>query len=334
MDPITDGAISVDSLAAQIAEGLGEDLDYEREPEVVDDEQDGTSEDGQDGQDPVDDQDDGDEDGEGDGDEGDEDGDDDSAPNASIDDETLVDIKIGNDEYEVNFAELRAGYLRNEDFMQRAQALEAEHQTKVDALEQAREDLLEELLAASTIVKSDTSKYDQVNWEALKKTDPDQYSKLRVEALEAKEAAGALEARRNNVAAIQKKAQELRYKAYAEQQLTMASKLIPEFEKDETKSDLAKYAREIGYTDEEIYGIVDARHLLLLHSALQHSKSAVRRKEAAEKKVTKDLPPVNKPGAKAPQNHADRAASKDKLARFNKDRSVASAAALLAASFD
>lgn len=331
MDPITDGAISVDSLAAQIAEGLGEDLDYEREPEVVDaddiDDADASGEGDNEGEDDTD---------ASDTDEGDEDDGDADEPqeHAEIDDETLVDIKIGDDEYEVNFAELRAGYLRNEDFMQRAQALEAEHQAKVDALEQAREDLLEELLAASTIVKSDTSKYDQVNWEALKKTDPDQYSKLRVEALEAKEAAGALEARRNNVAAIQKKAQELRYKAYAEQQLTMASKLIPEFEKDETKSDLAKYAREIGYTDEEIYGIVDARHLLLLHSALQHSKSAVRRKEAAEKKVTKDLPPVNKPGAKAPQNHADRAASKDKLARFNKDRSVASAAALLAASFD
>lgn len=330
MDPI-EGAISLDALADQIAEGLGDDLDYEREapaptdtdanaevPDADEESEDSNEQEGDEAE-------------EGDEEEGDE-GED--APNPAIDDETLVDIKIGEDEYEVNFAELRAGYLRNEDFMARSQKLEADHQAKIEELEADRDALLQELTVASTIVKSDTSKFDKVDWAALKAQDPDQYTKLRVQALEAKEQAQALEQRRNNIQAIQNKARELKYKAYAEQQLTMASKLIPDFDKDETKVALAKYAQDIGYTAEEIYGIVDARHLLLLHTALQHSQSAVRRKEAAEKKVTKNLPPVNKSAASVPQNHADRAASKAKLARFKQDKSVESAAALLAASFD
>jgi len=330
MDPI-EGAISLDALADQIAEGLGDELDYEREapapvdPDAVDDEPDAEEE----SQDP--DEQEGDEAEEGDEEEGDGE---EETQNVEIDDDTLVDIKIGEEEYEVNFAELRAGYLRNEDFMARSQQLEADFQTKLDEVEADRDALLQELTVASTIVKSDTNKFDQIDWATLKVQNPDEYARLRVQALEAKEQAQALEQRRQNIAAIQNKARELKFKAYAEQQLTMASKLIPDFDKDETKVALAKYAQDIGYTAEEIYGIVDARHLLLLHTALQHSKSAVRRKEAAEKKVTKGLPPVNKSAASVPQNHADRAASKAKLARFKQDKSVESAAALLAASFD
>ncbi|MNV25669.1 hypothetical protein D3C71_1167740 [compost metagenome] len=330
MDPI-EGAISLDALADQIAEGLGEDLDYEREaPAPADPDADDQVDDATEESDDSDEQED-DEAEEGDEEEGDGEED---APNPTIDDETLVDIKIGEDEYEVNFAELRAGYLRNEDFMARSQKLEADHQAKIEELEADRDALLQELTVASTIVKSDTSKFDNVDWATLKQQDPDQYARLRVQALEAKEQAQALETRRQNIAAIQQKTRELKFKAYAEQQLTMAAKLIPDFDKEETKVALAKYAQDIGYTPEEIYGIVDARHLLLLHTALQHSQSAVRRKEAAEKKVTKGLPPVNKSGASVPQNHADRAASKAKLARFKQDKSVESAAALLAASFD
>lgn len=330
MDPITD-AISLDQLADQIAEGLGDDLDYERDaPAATDtDADDQVDADEAEQDDP--DVEEGDEAEEGDQEEGDEEEDE---PNPTIDDETLVDIKIGEDEYEVNFAELRAGYLRNEDFMARSQKLEAEHQAKIDELEADRDALLQELTVASTIVKADTSKFDQVDWATLKTQDPDQYAKLRVQALEAKEQAQALETRRQNIAKIQNKARELKFQAYAEQQTALAAKLIPEFDKDETKIALAKYAQDIGYTPEEIYGIVDARHLLLLHTALQHSQAAVRRKEAAEKKVTKGLPTVNKSSASVPQNHADRAASKAKLARFKQDKSVESAAALLAASFD
>lgn len=327
MDPV-ENAITVDSVADLIAEGLGEDVDFNREPEPEGDPnaQAADTEEG--------DEDEGDEGDEGEG-EGDEDeGDEGDEPNPTIDDETLVDIKIGDDEYEVNFAELRAGYLRNEDFMARSQKLEADHQAKLDELDEKREELLQELLAASTIVSSDTSRYDKINWEALKQTDPDQYTKLRVEALEAKEQAAALEKRRRDVAQIQQKAQELKFVAYRDRQLDMASKLIPEFDKQETKEALAKYAQEIGFTNEEIGGIVDARLLLLLHNGLQHSKAAVRRKEADGKKVTKEVPPVVKPGARQPQNHADRAKSKALHTRFKQDKSVQAAADLLAASFD
>lgn len=318
-----DIGISVDDLADQIADGLGDDVDFERDPEAPQTEDDPEG-------DPEGDIEDGEEE-----EESDEDGgDDEDQPNPSIDDETLVDIKIGDDDYEVNFAELRSGYLRNEDYIARSQKLEQDYQTRVEELEQKREELLQELTAASTIVRSDTSRYDNINWEALKAQDPDQYNKLRVEALEAKEQSQALEERRKNVAKIQQKAQELRFEAYRTRQAELTTQLIPDWDKVETKQALVDYAREVGFTDDEIGGIVDARLLLLLHNGLQHSKAAVRRKEAAEKKVTKELPPVNKPGAAKPQNHSDRARSKALHNRFKSDKSVESAAALLAASFD
>lgn len=266
---------------------------------------------------------------EGDDEEDPEDEESEESTNTAVSDETLVDIQIGDDTYEVNFAELRAGYLRNEDYAQKVQALNTEHDQRVAELEEKQSQLLDELRLASVIISSDTSKYDSVDWEALKQADPDKYRSLKLEAMEAKESAQKLEARRRQVDAMHQKAQELKYQSYLAQQRELADKLVPGYNEPETFKALVAYGKNIGYTEEDILNIADARHLLLLHNSAKYAEGVVRKKEAMASKVERDLPAVVKPGATKPKSSTDRQVMKSAKARLNSERSVDAAAAYL-----
>jgi hypothetical protein len=329
MDPTEDGISAVDATSS-IEALLGDDLDMlddenqgtdpvevkeekvEADPEAVEPEED-------DEKDP---------DAEDEEDESEED-DSDKDPEPVITDDTLVDIKIGDDEYEVNFLELKSGYLRNEDYVNKVNAHEAEYLEKSVKIEQLEADLIEELQHVSVIVTGDLSKYDRINWAALKEADPAQYNALRVEATEAREQAAALIERRAAIQKMHQKAQELRHQAYLKSQIEIAEKIVPGFRDPAFFQALVSHGKDIGYTEEEVQGISDARQLFLLNNSRLYAESQVRKKSAMDNKVTPDLPPVVKPGAVKEKSSTDRRVVKNAKAVFQRDKSVDSAAALL-----
>lgn len=246
-----------------------------------------------------------------------------------IDDEALVDIKIGDDEYEVNILELKSGYLRNEDYVNKVAAHEKEYLEKSVQIEQLEAQLAEELQYVAVIVTGDLAKYDRINWAALKEADPAQYNALRVEATEAKEQAAALVERRATIQKMHQKAQELRHQAYVKSQIEIAEKIVPGFREPAFFEALVSHGKDIGYSQDEIESIADARQLFLLNASRLYAESQVRKKSAMDKKVKADLPPVVKPGVKKEQSSTDRQVVKNAKAVFQRDRSVDSAAALL-----
>ena len=247
----------------------------------------------------------------------------------TIDDEALVDIKIGDDEYEVNILELKSGYLRNEDYVNKVATHEKEYLEKTVQIEQLEAQLAEELQHVAVIVTGDLSKYDRINWAALKEADPAQYNALRVEATEAKEQAAALVERRATIQKMHQKAQDLRHQAYVKGQIEIAEKIVPGFREPAFFEALVSHGKDIGYSQEEIESIADARQLFLLNASRLYAESQVRKKSAMDKKVKADLPPVVKPGVAKDKTSTDRQVVKNAKAVFQRDRSVDSAAALL-----
>jgi len=329
MDPTEDGISAVDATSS-IEALLGDDLDMlddenqgtepvEAKEEKVEGDPEATEPEEEDENDP---------DAEDEEDESEED-DSDEDPAPAITDDTLVDIKIGDDEYEVNFLELKSGYLRNEDYVNKVNAHEAEYLEKSVKIEQLEADLIEELQHVSVIVTGDLSKYDRINWAALKDADPAQYNALRVEATEAREQAAALVERRATIQKMHQKAQELRHQAYLKSQIEIAEKIVPGFREPEFFQALVSHGKDIGYTEEEVQGISDARQLFLLNNSRLYAESQVRKKSAMDNKVTPDLPPVVKPGAVKEKSSTDRRVVKNAKAVFQRDKSVDSAAALL-----
>lgn len=263
--------------------------------------------------------------------EGDESGEDEpSESDSGITDDTLVDIQIGDDTYEVNFAELRAGYLRQEDYLAKVNVQEAEYLEKTSRIEELEEQLAQELQHVAVMLKGDTGKYDTINWQALKEADPAKYNELRVEATEAKERAQSVVDRKNAIERMHQEAQRLRQEAYLKTQVELAEKLVPGFREPEKFKALVDFGKQVGFTQQEVEGITDARHLLLLNNARLYAEGVVKKKAAMESARPKDeLPAVVKPGARKSATSATHQQSKRASARLNSEKSVDAAAAYL-----
>lgn len=240
---------------------------------------------------------------------------------------TLVDIEIDGEAYEVNLTELKSGYLRQEEYTKRVSELEAKAEEKELELQAREAELNRELEIAQVVITGDLQKYDQVDWARLKQEDPAKYQELRLEAIDAKERVQAMAARRAQIDGLRRKAEQLKHEAYVKRQVAIVEKLIPGFREPEFRDVIVTYGKSVGYTEEEILGMSDARQLLALNQARLYSEGLVRRKEALEKKVSQALPPVVKAGAPKTKISVEKAKAKVSSQRFAKEKSVEAAAA-------
>lgn len=216
-------------------------------------------------------------------------------------------VKAAGEEREVTLDELIKSYQLGTDYTQKTQslaeqrkALEAERQ----AVEQAKalRDQYAERLQAIQQVLAEQSKGE--NLEALKESDPIGYAVKVAE----------LQQRREQLAAVQAEQQRIAYQQQSEQQQRLAqlvaeeqqklAQAIPEFadpQKGETvRGEIRTYAKQLGFTDQELAQVYDSRAVLTLWKAAQYDK-LLSQKPGVQKKVA-EAPKVLKPGTSRPVN--------------------------------
>ena len=212
--------------------------------------------------------------------------------------------------------------------MKRSTELEAEHSQRMAELSQKEAELIREIEATAVIATADLSRYENRDWAKLKAEDPAKYAEEFSDYMEKRQAIQTQIARRNQVQALQAKAQEIKHEAYLKEQLELARKLIPEFDDQGYRDRIFKYADSIGIPKEEVQGITDARHLLLLGQAMQFQESQLRKKATIEKRERTQIPPVVKPQAKkavVSANAKRQKAYEDRLAQTGSIRDAAAA---------
>lgn len=243
--------------------------------------------------------------------------------------EELFEIEIDGEVYEVNKEELYSGYLRNEELVKRQTEVESKLQEREAELEaeQARvADYLEQLLLEGNVV---IQKYRNIDWEGLKAEDPDTYKQARLEFIEAQEQQQARAARRDQIVNMHKKAQEIKHQAYLQGQHKLAEQLIPELKQEGFADQLISFGKSIGYTEDELKSISDAKALFVLNQARLYAESQVRKKAALEKKVSKDLPPVVKPGAPKTKAQESSKQRREAIGKLKSTHSLRDAASVL-----
>ena len=243
--------------------------------------------------------------------------------------EDLFEIEIDGEVYEVNKEELYSGYLRNEELVKRQTEVESKLQEREAELEaeQARvADYLEQLLLEGNVV---IQKYRNIDWESLKAEDPDTYKQARLEFIEAQEQQQARAARRDQIVNMHKKAQEIKHQAYLQSQHKLAEQLIPELKQEGFADQLISFGKSIGYTEDELKSISDAKALFVLNQARLYAESQVRKKAALEKKVSKDLPPVVKPGAPKTKAQESSKQRREAIGKLKSTHSLRDAASVL-----
>jgi hypothetical protein len=91
-----------------------------------------------------------------------------------------------------------------------------------------------------------------------------------------KEKLYAIQAERNRIAEMQQAEQQQGMQQYLSQQAAKLSETLPEYSdpvKGETlRSDLRKFAKNLGFSDQELSAVRDARHVMALYKAMQYDK--------------------------------------------------------------
>ncbi len=241
-------------------------------------------------------------------------------------------VKANGEELEVTLDELLNGYSRTADYQKKTQSLaeqrkavEAER-VKIEEAAKTRDTYAQRLQVIEQLLSQQDS---TENLQELKETDPIAYAIKVAERSEKEKQLAAVRQERARVQQEQAQQQQQYIQRHVQAEQEKLKTLIPEF-KDEAKAevirqDIRKYAKSIGFSDQELSQVYDSRAVQTLYKAMQYEK-LVAGKAGATKKVA-SAPKTLKPGTTNPQS-SEQEAKKKEFARLKQTGSKNDAARL------
>jgi len=208
-------------------------------------------------------------------------------------------VKAAGEEKEVTLDELIKGYQLGADYTKKTtevaeqrKAIEAERRA-IEEAKQLRESYAQRLQLVEQFLNT-----PEEDIEHLKETDPIGYAVKVAEQTQKEKQLQAVRAEQAKIANQQQleQAQGLRNHLAAESEKIAA--IIPEYADKEkgakVRQDIREYAKSIGWTDQELGSVYDARAVLSLYEGMQYRK-LMSNKPAVNKKVS-EAPKMVKPG--------------------------------------
>jgi len=234
----------------------------------------------------------------------------------------------GGERAEVTLEELTRGYSRQSDYTRKTEdlavqrrELAAEREKAIQAVEAERQQYANRLAELGQAVGVQLQEDQNIDWDTLKEEDPIEFAakwadhQRKVEQYRAsQEELGRLQAEHQAKAAEQ-------HRAVLAQQSQKLVEAMPDFADEEKaekiRGDIRTFLKSNygGFTDNEIGSVVDARHVQLIHDAMQW-RNLQSSKTVTTKKV-QTLPKVVKPSAQKAKvdNEAEQRAAKMKRAK-------------------
>ena len=229
-------------------------------------------------------------------------------------------VKVDNEEIEVTLEELQQGYSRTKDYTKKTQALAETRKTveaeraRIEEAKQLRDTYAQRLQVIEQMLNQNP---DNENLAELRESDPIGYAIKIAERSEKEKQLQAVQAEKQRIAQQQQAEQQEQLQSHLAQEAQKLREWIPEF-RDEAKADMARkeirnYAKSIGFSDQELATVYDARAVQTLYKAMQYEK-LMKGKGVATKKVS-EAPKTLKAGAAQPQGSSEQEAMKK---QFNK----------------
>jgi hypothetical protein len=195
------------------------------------------------------------------------------------DDEPTYSVKVAGEEKELTLTELKTLAQQGADYTKKTQqvaeqrkALEAES-VAIDQARQLRDAYAERLQAMEQLLSSPEQ---SENLEYLKESDPIGYAVRVAELSQQKEQLQAIQAERYRIAEQQQAEQQHALQGYIAQQAARLSEVLPEYSDpvkgEALRSELRTFAKDIGFTDQELSMVRDSRQVLALHKAMLYDK--------------------------------------------------------------
>ena len=240
---------------------------------------------------------------------------------------------------DVTLSELKDSYVASAE----AKRIQEEAKTLRESIQEqqrtSEERYKAQLAQAAALVedleKSALSRFEGVNWNELRQSDPSEWAALKTEYEQTRQ---ALDARKRNVAqGIQQYQQQMQaqQKQALDQHLAKEREALmtawPEMagEKGEAvRTALVKDLKARGFSDAEIEGVSDHRVLLMARDAMRWRESASKT-DAAKKKIVKIAKKTIRPGAKQAKSEQQQDSLRAARAQLKKTGHHADAAALI-----
>jgi hypothetical protein len=195
------------------------------------------------------------------------------------DDEPTYSVKVAGEEKELTLTELKTLAQQGADYTKKTQqvaeqrkALEAES-VAIDQARQLRDAYAERLQAMEQLLSSPEQ---SENLEYLKESDPIGYAVKVAELSQQKEQLQAIQAERYRIAEQQQAEQQQALQGYIAQQAAKLAEVLPEYSDpvkgEKLRSDLRSFAKDIGFSDQELSMVRDSRQVLALHKAMLYDK--------------------------------------------------------------
>ena len=195
----------------------------------------------------------------------------------------LYKVVVDGQEQEVNLEELTKGYSRQSDYTRKTEKLSQdrksveelknEYTRQSEEAKIKRDQYEKQLQVLSQQLRSSEPKVDLDN---LYENDPAEYVRIKAEQDRRKELLEKSNQEQERIQFEKQDEQNKKYSAYLENQRQLLTQKLPIYADKEKGADFVKnltnYAKEIGYTDQEINMLVDHRSVIMLANAYRYDK--------------------------------------------------------------
>ena len=201
----------------------------------------------------------------------------------STNEETLYEVTINGTKHQVTLDELTKGYSRESDYTKKTmdlsnqrkevESLQSNLKKEFEAVKSSRNQYAEQL---QVLTQNLQQQEQNIDWDNLYQTDPAEYVKLKAESDKKKEALNLAQQEQMRIQQEQRSEQEKVYNEYIAKERKILAEKLPVYA-DKNKSAeftkrLSSFAKESGYSDQEIAMMVDHRAVLLLADAYRYNQ--------------------------------------------------------------
>ncbi len=254
--------------------------------------------------------------------------------------EELYAVTVNGEEVAVSLDELLSGYSRQSDYTRKTQeiatdrkemeALQQQYSSEVAKIQQERQQYMDTLTNIISNQGGELEKFANVDWDSLRENDPIEYVTTREQYREAQERIQGLQQEQARAAQTQQAQMKQAQHEMLQVEKGKLVEALPEWGKPEKQKELAEnlqsYAKEQGFTAEELNSLVDHRSVLVLLKAQKYDQL---QKSNVKSRKLKNKPKVIRAGTGATTRKTDKSKRTAQMKRLQGSGHIDDASALL-----
>lgn len=231
-------------------------------------------------------------------------------------------VKVQGEEVEVSLDELLNGYSRTSDYTRKTQEIAEQRKAAQAEAQQAREVRNQYAQQLAVLAEAlEQASPPEPDWEKLRQENPTEYAVQWAEHQQYRQQQALVRAQQERVYAEQMRDAEVQREALLAEESAKLAKALPEWgdaaKSVEIRQQLADYARQLGYTEDDLNSVVDHRIIVMLDKARRYDALQRRAVKVRDKARTapagQTLTPGGSPSASKVPEAAERKARDRRL---------------------